>query len=151
MAKILVLYHSQQYGNTHIMAEAVADGVREAGGEPTLVNTNETRLEIKAYAAFDALAAGSPDYYSYIAGGLKVFLDDWYIAKQASEQNLTGKPVGLFYSYGGGGRVKEPLERLFAIVGNVVGETVESKGKPDEAVLVACRELGRVLVEAASK
>jgi multimeric flavodoxin WrbA len=32
MSKVLVIYHCQQYGNTKILAEALAEGVREVGG-----------------------------------------------------------------------------------------------------------------------
>ena len=152
MASVLVLFHSQQYGNTGAMAEAVAEGAREAGADVQLVNTNEQRLDIDAYRAFDAAAFGSPDYYSYIAGGLKVFLDDWHIAKQSGASGLTDKPYGLFYSHGGGGKVVGPLESLFASgVGTKVGETVESHGRPDGATLDACRALGRDLAEAADQ
>ena len=149
MASILVLYHSQEVGNTHAMAEAVAQGARDAGADVRLVNTNEQRLEIDSYRSVDAAAFGTPDYYSYLAGGLKVFLDDYHIAKGADETGLTDKPYGLFYSHGGGGKVLGPLESLFERMGTKVGETIESRGAPDEGVLAACRQLGRQLAEAA--
>jgi flavorubredoxin len=148
MKLLLVLYHSQEYGNTAAMAEAVAEGARAAGADVTLVNTNEERLDIEQYRRFDAAAFGSPDYYSYIAGGMKVFLDDWYIAQKSNSQGLKGKPYGLFYSHGGGGRARGPLEELFGRMGTQVGETVASRGRPNDAVLEACRELGRQLANA---
>ena len=148
MPTVLVLYHSQEYGHTHIMAEAVAQWAREAGAEARLVNTNERRLNVDEYRKVDAAAFGSPDYYSYIAGGLKMFLDDWHIAKGADPAGLADKPYGLFYSHGGGGRVSGPLEALFTRMGTKVGQTVESKGRPNEATLAACTELGRQLVQA---
>jgi multimeric flavodoxin WrbA len=152
MAKVLVLFHSQECGNTAAMAEAVADGARAAGAEVTLVNTNERRMDIEGYRAADAVAFGTPDYYSYLAGGLKMFLDDWHIAKQADETGLTGKPFGLFYSHGGGGKVREPLERLFGTgIGTKVGKTIESKGKPTAAVVTACKELGKQIAQAVGK
>jgi flavorubredoxin len=147
MGSILVLYHSQQYGNTAAMAEAVGEGARAAGAEVTLVNTNEQRLDIEQYRPFEAVAFGSPDYYSYIAGGLKVFLDDWFIARKSNRQGLDDKPYGLFYSHGGGGAARRPLEELFGRMGSKVGQTVESRGRPTAAVLQACRELGRQLAE----
>ncbi|MCX7681178.1 MAG: NAD(P)H-dependent oxidoreductase [Anaerolineae bacterium] len=148
MGSLLVLYHSQEYGNTAAMAEAVAEGARAAGAEVTLVNTNEQRMDIEQYRRFDAVAFGSPDYYSYIAGGLKVFLDDWYIAQKSNSQGLKHKPYGLFCSHGGGGRVRIVLEELFSRMGTKVGKTVASRGRPGEAVLEECRELGRQLAEA---
>ena len=148
MAMVLIVYHSQEYGNTHAMAEAVAEGVRQSGAEAALVNTNEQRADMEQYRAADVGAFGSPDYYSYIAGGLKVFLDDWLIAKNANADGLEGKPYALFYSHGGGGRVREPLEQLFKRMGTKVGLTVESRGQPGEDVLAACRQLGKELAEA---
>jgi NAD(P)H dehydrogenase (quinone) len=145
---VLVLYHSQEFGNTRAMAEAVAEGAADAGADVSQVNTNEERLDIASYRDFDAVAVGSPDYYSYIAGGLKVFLDDWHIAKQKDPKGLENKPCALFYSHGGGGHVKEPLEKLFGRMGEQVGETVESKGRPGDEELEKCRELGRLLAEA---
>lgn len=56
MGAILVLYHSQEYGNTAAMAQAVAEGARSAGADVTLVNTNEQRLDLEQYRGFDAVA-----------------------------------------------------------------------------------------------
>jgi len=146
---ILVLYHSQEYGNTRKMAEAVAEGAGEAGADVTMVNTNEERLDIERYRGFDAVAFGSPDYFSYIAGALKVFMDNWYIARKADGAGLEDKPYGLFYSHGGGGAVRGPLEKLFERVGSQVGTTIESAETPGTAVLEACRDLGRRLAGSA--
>jgi flavorubredoxin len=148
MGSVLVLYHSQEYGNTAAMAQAIGDGARAAGADTTLVNTNEQRLDLDQYRRFDAVAFGTPDYWSYLAGGLKVFLDDWYIALKSGRQGLENKPYGLFYSHGGGGEVRGPLEELFGRMGRQVGDTIESYGKPNRTVLEACRELGRKLANA---
>jgi NAD(P)H dehydrogenase (quinone) len=148
MGSILVLFHSQEVGNTAAMADAVAEGAREAGAKVTLVNTNEKRLDIEKYRTFDGAAFGSPDYYSYIAGGLKMFLDDWYIVKQTNPKDLEKKPYALFYSHGGGGAVRGPLEELFSRMGEKVGETIESRGKPNKTTLEACRALGAQLAGA---
>ena len=147
MAKVLVLYHSQEYGNTKRMAEAVADGVRSVGADVSLINTNEERPDVEAYRRFDAVAVGSPDYFGYVAGALKGFLDAWYIACKGDTTGLKGKPYGLFYSHGGGGAVRGPLQELFGHLGSQVGETIESVGRPSGAVLEACRGLGRQLAE----
>jgi len=133
------------------MAEAVGEGARTAVAGMTLVNTNEERLDIEKYRRFDAVAFGSPDYWGYIAGGLKVFIDDWYIARKSNRRGLEDKPYGLFYSHGGGGAVRGPLEKLFSRMGAQVGETIESYGRPNETVLATCRELGRQLANAIQK
>jgi multimeric flavodoxin WrbA len=150
MGDIVVLYHSQEHGNTEAMAKAVAEGAREAGATVTLANTNMRRFDPAAYRGFDAVAFGTPDYFGYIAGTLKTFADDWYIAKGLDRTGLEGKPYGLFYSHGGGGNVRDPFEKLFKYIGGEkIGDAVESRGKPDAAVLRACRELGARLAKAA--
>ncbi len=147
MSKILILYHSQEYGNTGKMAQAVAEGARDAGADVTLCNANDARFDVEQYRAFDAVAFGTPDYYSYFAGTLKVFLDDWYIAKRSDATGLTDKPYALFLSHGGGGAASAPFEKLFARMGTQVGALVESRGAPTAKVLAACRELGKQLAD----
>lgn len=149
MKRVLVLYHSQEYGNTHAMAEAVAAGAQEAGAQVSLFNTQDGRFDVEQYRHYDAVAFGSPDYFSYIAGGLKVFLDDWYIAHRARPKGLSDKPYALFCSHGGGGAVRQSLETLFSRMGKQVGWTVTSHGAPTATVLEACRDLGRKLASAA--
>lgn len=140
--KALIIYHSQQHGNTGKMAKAVAEGF---GEEATLWNTNEKRFDVTKVPGYDCIAVGTPDYFSYMAGTLKTFMDDIYIAERNGVEGITGKPVVLFMSHGGGGRAKEPFEKLFNRLGDVIGETVESSGAPSASVLDACRALGKSL------
>jgi flavorubredoxin len=60
MSLVHVLYHSQEVGNTEVMAKAVAEGAREAGADVTLANTNEVRFDLDEYCRFDAVAFGTP-------------------------------------------------------------------------------------------
>jgi flavorubredoxin len=142
MVKALVLYHSQQYGNTGKMAEAVAEGLRSAGCEVTVHNANDIRFPIEDYPQYSCVAFGTPDYYSYIAGTMKTFMDDWYMHRY--EQGYMNKPYALFYSHGGGGRVRSSLS-LFSRLGNQVGKTLESSGAPNDQVLKECKNLGVLL------
>ncbi len=66
MVKALVLYHSQEFGNTGAMAEAVAEGLQDAGCEVDLFNTNEGRFDVTQFPQYDYAAFGSPDYYQGI-------------------------------------------------------------------------------------
>ena len=127
------------------MAEAVAEGLNNAGCSVTIHNTNEARYPIEEYGGFDVVAFGTPDYFSYMAGTLKTFLDDWYISR--NKPGYKGKPYGLFMSHGGGGRAKDCLS-VFRHLGTHVGNTVVSSGSPSEAVLRRCIELGAALAEA---
>ena len=151
MAKVLVLYHSQEFGNTAAMAEAVAEGLKDAGCEVDLFNTDDGRFDVTQFPQYDCAAFGSPNYYSYIAGGLKVFMDDHYIHDvRKGLEGLKGKPYALFYSYGGGGGVKDVMQGIFRRVGTLVGEPVGSRGKPDSQALEQCKALGKKLAEAVS-
>ena len=151
MARALVLYHSQEFGNTAAMAKAVAEGLRELGCEVDLFNTDDGRFDVTQFPKYDCVAFGSPDYYSYIAGGLKTFMDDHYIYDvRKGLEGLKEKPYALFYSHGGGGRVIDAMLRIFRRVGTLTGEPVGSRGKPDPEVLEECRTLGRELAEAVS-
>ena len=151
MAKALVLYHSQEFGNTAAMAEAVAEGLRDAGCEVDMFNTNEGRFDVTQFPQYDCAAFGSPDYYSYIAGTMKTFMDDHYIQDvRKGLQGLKEKPYALFYSHGGGGRVIDAMQRIFKRVGTLVGEPVGSRGRPDSQAVAKCKTLGRKLAEAVS-
>lgn len=143
--KILVLYHSQEKGNTHAMAEAVAKGASGLGAKVKLINTNEERADVEEFRKADAVAIGTPDYYSYMAGGVKMFLDDWYMARKDNPNRLTGKLYGLFYSHGGGNGVRGKLENLCRRFGSQVGVIVESVGSPGSSELTACNSLGEQL------
>jgi multimeric flavodoxin WrbA len=155
MGKMIVIYHSQQYGNTKVLAEAFAEGARETGAEVNLINTNERRVTLKEFLAADAVAIGTPDYFSYLAGTIKTFFDDLYLWDQSGE-SVKGKPAVLFCSHGGGGgKVKQPFESLAHRFFQQVGETVGS-GRPisDEAKKKCYRlgkELAKDLGERASK
>ena len=142
MSKALVLYHSQQYGNTEKMAEAVAEGLTEEGCSVTLHNTNTTRFPIEEYPDYDLVAIGTPDYFSYMAGTIKTFLDDWYLHR--NKPGYTGKPFVLFMSHGGGGRAKDSLT-VFSRIGSQLGSIVSSSGSPSTQILEQCRELGKTL------
>ena len=147
MKNILVIYHSQQYGNTRILAEALAEGVREAGAEANLTNTNERRVSLEEFLAADAVAIGTPDYFSYVAGTIKTLFDDIYLWDLAGE-SVKDKPTVLFCSHGGGGgRVKQPLESFARRFFQQVGETVASGRPISEEAKKNCRALGKTLVE----
>ncbi len=145
MAKILIIYHSQQYGRTKELADAVAEGARETGADVEMINTNERRLTLHDFMAADAVAIGTPDYYSYVAGTIKTFFDDLYLWDKAGKQ-VTGKPAGLFYSHGGGGLVKQPLEKFVQRFFKQIGEVIERGPANAEEALKKAHALGKELI-----
>ncbi|MDH4264684.1 MAG: flavodoxin family protein [Deltaproteobacteria bacterium] len=146
MSKILVIYHSQQFGNTKGLAEALAEGVRESGAEVELINTNERRVTLNEFLATDAVAIGTPDYFSYVAGTIKTLFDDIYLWDQAGNP-VKGKPAALFFSHGGGGKVKQPLEAFAQRFFQQVGETVEGRRPISDEAKKKCIALGKELVK----
>lgn len=92
MAKVLVLYHSA-YGHIEQMAEAVAEGAREAGAEVAIRRVPETvpedvakasyfKLDQKAEIAtvaeletYDAIIVGVGTRYGRMASQMAAFLD----------------------------------------------------------------------------
>jgi NAD(P)H dehydrogenase (quinone) len=143
---IVVVYHSQQYGNTKVLAEALAEGAREGGAEVNLINTNERRVTLEEFLAADAVAIGTPDYFSYVAGTIKTFFDDIYLWDQ-SGASVKGKPAVLFCSHGGGGTVIQPFESLAHRFFQQVGETISSGRPISYEAKKRCHALGKELVQ----
>ena len=107
MAKVLIVYHSLS-GNTRAAADAVAEGVRKAeGAEAKVMEALKAGPEDLLDCA--ALAVGTPDYFSYMAGGVKDFFDRAYYPTQGK---VTDKPVGIFVTHGGGGKAVESVKSI---------------------------------------
>lgn len=150
--KIAVIYHSQTMGNTKAAAEHVVQGINSVGQfELFVANTNDGRVEPGVLSDCAAAAFGTPDYFSYPAGGMKQFIDDWLIATRAGNEAIKGLPISLFVTHGGGGRAGKPFEELMRRIGPQVGETLMIKGKPGEPEADACRQLGAALAAEAGK
>ncbi len=146
MAKVLVVYHSLG-GNTKKLAEAVAEGVRSVPDAEVVVRTG-LEATVDDLLACDGIALGSPDYFSYMAGGLKDFLDRAYYPSQGK---VTGKPAVAFGTAGGPPTtVLKCLEQAIAwFKFTKVADSVGASGSVAAGVLNECRELGRKLAEAA--
>jgi multimeric flavodoxin WrbA len=150
MKKILVTYHSQQFGNTKILAEALAVGVREAGVDMELINTNEHRVTMEKFMPADAVALGTPDYFSYPAGTIKTFFDDIYLWDQSGEP-VKGKPTVLFISHGGRGKARQPLDSFAQRFFTKVGKTAAFEQPISQEAKRTCRELGKQLAVSLKK
>jgi len=150
MKKILVIYHSQEYGNTEACAKLVARGAQEVSGvEVKLINTNVMqRVDMSELAACDGVAFGSPDYGSYVAGTIKQIFDDIYVANK-SGLAIASKPCVLFMTHGGGGKGIEPFKsmtRRFILV----ADPFTCQGAPEKEC-VGALDLGRKLAQAVLK
>ena len=148
MKTILIVYHSQEMGNTKKMAELVAEGCRLVEGvSVNLLNVNERRADMDVVEKADAYAIGTPDYFSYPAGEIKQFFDDLLIAHNAGRK-VQAKPCALFLTHGGGGKAVGPLENLArALKLQNVAETLSCKGAPAGDEAEKARSLGKGLAE----
>jgi multimeric flavodoxin WrbA len=148
MAKVLVVYHSLG-GNTKKMAEAVGQGASSVPGTEAVVKTG-LEATIDDLLECDAIALGSPDYFSYIAGGLKDFLDRTYYPSQGK---VVGKAAAVFGSAGG------PPDKVLGILQQAldwfklkqVVDPVGASGGASAEAIADCRNMGRVLAEAAAR
>jgi multimeric flavodoxin WrbA len=152
MKTILVIYHSQQRGNTRKMAELVAQGCQQvAGVEVELIDVNQQRVNMDDLVAADGLALGTPDYFTYMAGGLKQFFDDAMLASYGGQETMN-KPYVAFVTHGGGGGAIESVQRLAkSLKYRQVAPAVLSKGAPKGAVVQQSTALGKALAEAVAK
>lgn len=140
MDEIMVVYWSQT-GNTEAMAQAVAQGIDEAGKKAKLAEVSAVDPETLKGAK--AIALGCP------AMGAEVLEEDEmepFVA--ALEGFVSGKTVGLFGSYGwGDGQwMRDWVDRMSSAGANVLnGEGVICKEAPDDEAVAACTDLGRQL------
>ena len=141
---ILIVYHSQG-GQTGRMARAVAQGVSQVEGvTPVLKKAGKASLEDLFSCA--GVVLGSPEYFGYMAGAVKDFLDRTYYPSR-DNQAMVNKAYGVFICAGNDG--SGALRSMERIAGGYplkqVCPPVISRGGVDEADLEACRELGRTI------
>ena len=146
MPMILVIYHSQS-GNTRAAARLVAEGARSVRGAKVKIKKalNATTEDL---LACDGLAVGTPDYFSYMAGGVKDFFDRTFYPTKGQ---VTDKPCAIFVTHGGGGRAVDSLERMCQTFNfKKVDESVLVQGSPGPEEREALKGLGEALARAAA-
>jgi len=141
MKKTAVIYWSGT-GNTEAMANAVAEGMRQAGAECSVLTSADVTAD--TVAALEAVALGCP------AMGSEVLEEDVFEPMFSScKKQFVGKSAALFGSYGWGDgewmRTWEQDCRGANI--SLVCESVICCETPGDIELEACRELGRELVK----
>lgn len=140
MSKVAVVYWSGT-GNTEAMANAVADGVREKGGEAVLLTANEFNGDM--VDNYDAIAFGCP------AMGAEVLEEEEFEPMFIGcEANLSGKKIALFGSYGwGDGEWMRNWEEVCRSDGAILAcESVMCMDAPDDDGVAECKALGAALV-----
>ncbi len=142
--KVIVVYESK-YGNTKLVAETIAEGMREVEGVETIVSEVK-EVDLKKIADFDAILVGSPNHMGGPTGGIKRFIG------KLGKLPLEGKLFAAFDTYMGRSfeqatkklekRISEkvPGAKLAAPGLSIRVDTM--KGPISEGELPKCKEFG---------
>jgi len=93
MARAIIIYESK-YGNTKLVADAIAEGIRQVSGvEPAVRELGE--VDPGGLAEFDAVIIGSPNHIGNATRSIRKFIDE------LGKINLEGKLTAVFDTYMG--------------------------------------------------
>jgi len=139
MSKVAVVYWSGT-GNTEAMANAVLDGIKEAGAEGALFTPGE--FDSSKVGEFDAIAFGCPSM-----GAEQLEEAEFEPMFNELESSLSGKKVALFGSYGwGDGEWMRNWDEQIRADGAIIAtDFVICNDAPDEDAIAACKALGAAL------
>ena len=137
MKKTAVIYWSGT-GNTEAMANAVAEGMKEAGAEVAVMTPDQVN-SLNGYAS---IAFGCP------AMGTEVLEEvDFQPMFDGCKNSLGGKSVALFGSYGwGDGEWMRTWEEDCLAAGALLAcDSVICQDDPDADAIAACQKLAEAL------
>ena len=142
MSKVAVVYWSGT-GNTEAMAMTVAEGAKGKGAEVSVIPAAEFTAE--QIGNYGAIAFGCPSM-----GAEQLEESEFEPMYQDLRGSLSGKPVGLFGSYGWGDGewIRTWAEDAEAAGARLVVEPVMANGSPDGDAETACAALGTALANA---
>ena len=139
MSKVAVVFWSGT-GNTEAMADLVAQGVKEAGGDASLIQISD--FDESQSDDFDAFAFGCP------AMGDEELEDTEFLPVYDIVEPLLGdKKVVLFGSYDwNDGEWMELWEQRAQDAGVNVVDSLIAKDYPDDEASAECVRVGKLLV-----
>lgn len=139
MSKVAIVFWSAT-GNTETMANCIAEG---AGAAATIVPCAE--MDAAKLGEYDVVAFGCP-----AMGAEQLEESEFEPMYQDLRGSLSGKPVGLFGSYGWGDGewIRTWAEDAEAAGARLVVEPVMANGSPDGDAETACAALGTALANA---
>ena len=145
LSKAIIVYESK-YGNTKLVAETIAGGMKEVGGIEAIVSEVK-EVDLNTISDYDAILIGSPNHIGGPVGGIKKFIDK--LGKILPE----GKTLAAFDTYLG-----KEFEKATKKMEKKIGEKVGSaklvtpglsikvdgmKGPVSEGELPKCKEFGK--------
>ena len=106
--KFIILYYSKE-GNTHQLAKRFWDIFREfIPNRYEIEMMKAQEMDIESLRSSIGIIVGSPDYYGYVAGQIKIFFDEILEYKK----DFKKKPAIGFITHGGGGEAAKSLQIL---------------------------------------
>lgn len=138
--KAAVVYWSMS-GNTEAMAEAVSEGIKEAGGEVDVITAGD--FEASQINDYDSFVFGCP-----AMGSEELEEGEFEPMFESVEHELGDKKVVLFGSYGwGDGQWMRDWEARAQEDGiNLVSEPLIVNDAPDDDAIAECKKLGASLI-----
>ena len=105
---IVILYYSKG-NNSKMLAKRIYDIFREfIPNDFTISMMDATTMDIAKLQKADGLIIGSPDYFGYVSGYIKIFFDEMY----PNRSDFKGRPVIGFITHGGKGNAQKTLLQL---------------------------------------
>ena len=139
MAKLLIVYVTTT-GNTEKMANAIAEGAKNAGADVTLKTVSD--VSVNELADYDVIALGSP------AMGAEV-IEEAEMEPFFSEAvgNLAGKKVAVFgsYDWGDGEWLRTWEDRCKKGGAIIAAEGLKAHLEPDDDSIAECKAFGAKL------
>jgi NAD(P)H dehydrogenase (quinone) len=152
--QVLILYYSRG-GNTRKLAEAIAEGVREAAGVKALLR-DTTEVTKEDFVNSAGVIAGSPVYFGVMAAELKKIFDD-YVGVRKKMENKVGAAFATSGDPSGGKEttmisiIQCLLIYGMVVVGDPLSATghygVACTGAPDDRISENARRLGKRVAE----
>ncbi|MDD7306658.1 MAG: flavodoxin [Peptoniphilaceae bacterium] len=127
-------------GNTKTMAEKIAEGVKEAGGEPNLIFVSEASID--DVKNVDNIAFGCP-----AMGQEELEEDEMRPFMDQANQYLSGKKVLLFgsYEWAEGEWMEKWVEEVKQTGANLISDGLIAYDNPDDKALIECQKMGNLL------
>jgi flavodoxin len=145
MVKVLVVYDTK-HGNTRLVAENIADGLREVEGITAAISDVE-KVDVENLPHFDAILMGSPNHFGGPARSIRKFID------KLGKRDMVGKWAAVFDTYLGGDfnkavrkmedRIGEKVPSLKLITSGLSVRVEGTKGPISEGELPKCVNFGK--------
>jgi flavorubredoxin len=146
MQKIIILYFSKS-GKTRLLAKRIHEiftSIAPQGLQISLMDASQ--MDFNSLRQASGLIIGSPDYFSYPAGQIKIYFDQIYEFRQENKS----KPVFCFLTHGGGGKAGKILLDLcnavdFKVIAPLISVEKEISKKDELQIEKNCKSMLKIL------